>query len=390
MTGKKPASSSTLTLMAARAFSRRTMLLNAAAAGAVLATGPWLVKDAFSSSGELNILNWADEVMDPVIPNFTKQSGIKVNSTPFSQNEEQINKLQATEGEGFDLCQPTRDRAPQFKELGVLAPFDMNKLPNSKNLIPSMLQGSTSIWTWDGGLYHLPHVWGSEAISWRTDLTKLEYSTLSFGTLWNDEYKGKVQGRPHSLLLGIGLWMDASGKLPSNRMADAFESEEKFKKIYDQILPFAIEHKPWIKQFWDSADNTKSGLLENGVVIGQTWDGPVLSLKKEGKPVSYMAPQEGAITWIDGWAMPKAAKNVDQIYAFLNYLHTPEVAALVAETSSYNPVVVGADALLSEQAKKNFSEAYPGDALQKLWHRIPEPAWFGELRTQYADKFKSA
>ena len=57
------------------------------------------------------------------------------------------------------------------------------------------------------------------------------------------------------------------------------------KKIYDQILPFAIEHKPWIKQFWDSADNTKSGLMENDVWIGQTWDGPALSLKKEGKPV---------------------------------------------------------------------------------------------------------
>jgi len=27
------------------------------------------------------------------------------------------------------------------------------------------------------------------------------------------------------------------------------------------------------------------------------------ALKKEGKPVSYMAPQEGAITWIDGWAI---------------------------------------------------------------------------------------
>jgi spermidine/putrescine transport system substrate-binding protein len=52
--------------------------------------------------------------------------------------------------------------------------------------------------------------------------------------------------------------------------------------------------------------------------------------------------------------------------------------------------VVGADALLSDQAKKNFAEAYPGDALQKLWHRIPEPSWFGELRTQYADKYKSA
>jgi spermidine/putrescine transport system substrate-binding protein len=388
MSDKK--SSTALTLAAAKRFSRRTMLKNAAAAGAVLAAGPWLVRQAFSSSGELNILNWADEVMDPVLPNFTAKTGIKVNSTPFSQNEEQINKLQATGGEGFDLCQPTRDRAVQFRELDVLAPFDMNRVTNSKNLIPSMLEGSTSIWTWDGGLYHLPHVWGSEAISWRTDLTTLEYKTLSYGTLWNEEYKGKVQGRPHSLLLGIGLWMDATGKLPSNRMADAFKDEETFKKIYDQILPFAIEHKPWIKQFWDSADNTKSGLMENGVVIGQTWDGPALALKKEGKPVSYMAPQEGAITWLDGWAMTKAAKNVDQIYEYLNYLMTPDVSALVAEQSGYNPVVTGADALLSDAAKKNFAEAYPEDALQRLWHRIPEPSWFGELRTQYADKYKSA
>jgi spermidine/putrescine transport system substrate-binding protein len=391
MTDKTKAQRTTeATLLAARAFSRRVMLKGAVAAGALTAAGPWIVKDAFSSSGELNILNWSDEVVDPVLPNFEKATGIKINSTPFSQNEEQINKLQATGGDGFDLCQPTRDRAPQFKDLDVLAPFDMNKLPNTKNLIPSMLEGSTSLWTWEGGLFHLPHVWGSEAISWRTDQTTLDYKTLSYGTLWNDEYKGKIQGRPHSLLLGIGLWWDASGKLPSNRMLDAYASEENFKKIYDQILAFAIEHKPWVKQFWDSADNTKSGLLENGVVIGQTWDGPPLSLKSEGKPVSYMAPQEGAITWLDGWSMSKAIKNSDQAYEFLNYLMTPEVSGLVATQSNYNPVVVGADAFTSDVFKKNFSEAYPEDALSKLWHRAPFPSWFGELQTQYADKFKSA
>ena len=53
----------------------------------------------------------------------------------------------------------------------------------------------------------------------------------------------------------------------------------------------------------------------------------------------------------------------------------------MAEGSGYNPVVTGADALLSAAAKKNFQEAYPGDALKNLWHRPPEPSWFGELRT---------
>ena len=376
--------------MHAAMLSRRSFLKASVAVGAAGLSGPLYVKNALSSSGELNVLIWLGEFPGEVIANFEKASGIKVNQTIFNQNEEQISKLQATGGEGFDLCQPTRDRAQQYQELGVLAPFNMNKLANISNVLPSMLEGSSSLWTWEDGLYHLPHVWGSEAISWRTDLYKGNPDDLSFGSLWDEGVKGHVQGRPHSLLLGIGLWMDGNGKLPTNRMLDAFKDEDSFKKIYDQILPFAIEHKPWIKQFWDSEDNTKSGLMENDVWIGQTWDGPVLALKKEGKPVSYQAPKEGAITWMDGISLVKTAKNTDQFYAFLNYLYTPEVSALIADSSGYNPVVASAEALTSEAFKKSFQEAYPGDSLKNLWQRPPEPAWFGDIRTQYADKFKSA
>ncbi|MBR7518465.1 extracellular solute-binding protein, partial [Mycobacterium tuberculosis] len=83
-----------------------------------------------------------------------KKTGIKINKTPFSQNEEQINKLQATGGEGFDLCEPTHDRSPQFKDLGVLQPFDLSKLKNLDNLLPAMLETSKKNYTWDGKLYH--------------------------------------------------------------------------------------------------------------------------------------------------------------------------------------------------------------------------------------------
>jgi spermidine/putrescine transport system substrate-binding protein len=391
MTDRSPGQTAArATLLAVRGFTRRTLLAASAAAGGAAATGPWIVKDALSSSGELSLLHWADELPEPIIPNFEKKTGIKVNSTPFSQNEEQINKLQATAGEGFDLCQPTRDRAPQFQDLGVLAPFDTNKLKNLGNLLPAMIEGSRSVWTWKDGLYHLPHCWGSEAISWRTDLTTLKYETLSYGTLWEDQYRGKVQGRPHSLLLGIGLWMDKTGQVKSNRMLDTFKDPDNMRRVYDKILPFAISKKAWIRQFWDSADNTKSGLMENGVVIGQTWDGPAISLRKQGKPVGYMAPQEGAIAWLDGWSIMRASKNTAQAYAWLDYLMTPEVSAQMAEGSGYNPVVKGADALLSAAAKQIFQEAYPGAALEGLWHRPPEPSWFAELRTQYADKYKSA
>jgi spermidine/putrescine transport system substrate-binding protein len=377
-------------LLTARAFSRRTMLKSAAAAGAIAAVGPMYVRNAFSSSGELNLLMWSDEFPDPVIPNFEKATGIKVNQTPFSQNEEQINKLQATGGEGFDICQPTCNRAPQYKDLVVLAPWDTNKLKNMSALVPSMIGNSKNLWTWDDGLYHLPHCWGSEALSFRTDLYKGDLSKLSFGSLWQDDVKGHTQGRGHSFLLGIGLWWDYSGQMPSNRMLDGYKDEAAFKKLWDPILKFAIEHKPWVKQFWDSADNTKSGLMENDVWLGQTWDGPPLSLKKEGKPVSYQAPIEGAIVWLDGLSLMKAAKNADQAYEFVNYLHTPEVSAQVSDGSNYNPVVTGADALTSEAFKKNFQEAFPGDALDHVWPWPAEPSWYAEIRSQYVDQFTAA
>jgi spermidine/putrescine transport system substrate-binding protein len=376
--------------MRAALVSRRTLMRSAAAVGAVGMSSPMLVKNAFSSSGELNLLMWSDEFPDPVIPGFEKASGIKVNQTPFSQNEEQINKLQATGGEGFDLCQPTCNRAPQYKDLAVLAPFDTNKLKNMSAFVPSMLESSQKLWTWEDGLYHLPHCWGSEALSYRTDLYKGDLANLSYGSLWADDVKGHTQGRGHSFLLGIGLWWDASGKQPSNRMLDGYKDEASFKKVWDPILAFAIEHKSWVKQFWDSADNTKSGLMENDVWIGQTWDGPPLSLKKEGKPVNYTSPKEGAIVWLDGLSQMKAAKNTDQIYEFINYLTTPEVSAQVAEGSGYNPVITGGDALTSDVFKKNFQEAYPGDALKNVWPWPAEPAWYAEIRSQYVDQFKAA
>lgn len=374
----------------ARGFARRACLRGAAAAALSALASPFIVRSARSSAGELNLLTWSGELPQPVLDDFTHKTGITVNATPFGRNEEQINQLQTTKGQGFDLCQPSRDRAPQFEDLGLLAPFDLNKLPNAKNVIPSMWGASTSAWTWDGRLYHLPHCWGTEAMAWRTDQWLGNPRELSFGDLWADEMKGRVLGRAHSLITGIGLWMDGTGKLPSNRMLDSFKDEDSMRKIWIPLTQFAIEHKAWIKQFWSTASEIESGLMKDGCVIGQTWDGPVLSLKKQGRPVGYQAPKEGAIAWLDGWAMPSAAQNVEQAYEWLNYLYTPEVSAKITEGSGYNPVVTGADALLSAQTQMLFREAYPGDAIERLWWHPPEPLWYGAARNDFAEKFQSA
>ncbi|MGO7655509.1 extracellular solute-binding protein [Rhizobium ruizarguesonis] len=380
----------TPTLGSAAQMSRRSFLKSAGAAGAIGLASPLYVKNAFSSSGELNLLTWSDQFPDPIIPRFEKLTGIRVSQSVFSQNEEQVYKLQNTEAAGFDLCQPARNRSVQFRDMDVLAPYDLAKLNNLSGIIPSMLRGSQDFWTWDDGLHHLPYCWRSEGISYRTDRLQIDFGTLGYGSLWEESVQGHTQGRAHSLLLGIGLWWDRSGRMASNRMLDGYVDEDRFRKVWDPILEFAVGHKRWVRQIWDSSDDAKAGMVANDVWIGQMLEGPSLSLKDAGQPVGFVSAKEGAPVSVDGLSLLKTAENIEEAYAFINYLMTPEVAAQMVDGSGYNPVISGAVALASEKFQRNFQLAYPGDALDKVWHWPPEPDWYRDIRAQYVRQFKIA
>ncbi len=157
-------STSARTLRAAKAYTRRTLLKGAAATGAIAAAGLWLVQDAFSSSGEVNVICWTGYLPDVFLKDFEKASGIKPNVSPLGSNEELINKMKASKGRGFDVITPTLNRKGQWIDLKLTQPWDLKKVPNLSNAEPSFVKASEA-WTWGGGVHHLPHIWGNEAMA---------------------------------------------------------------------------------------------------------------------------------------------------------------------------------------------------------------------------------
>lgn len=375
-------------------LTRRNFIKKTAAGAAVFATastGPWFIKNALSTSGELKLFTWSDYSKPEIIAAFEKATGIKVKVTNYSTNQECMNKLRAAKARGFDIAQPSLTEYVLHMEFELYQEINESKITNLNNLEPSFWESSGK----QGGIIRgkrvgLPYDWGTEAIAWNTDKLNFKYGELSYGTMWEPEFAQKVTCRPHSVFIGAGLYLDAIGKVPSNRMFDTYESEEKMRKVYDEIFKFLVEKKKNIKMFWNNAQDHQLAFLQNGCVIGQTWDGPMLTLKKEGKPVSYMAPKEGAMTWVDSMAIVKNAKNVEQAYAFINWSYTPEAGAIMAKATGYNSVVKGAADLLDDATKKGFAEAYPGDALDNLWWYVSEQPWFVPARTEYRDKFQAA
>ena len=387
---KRDPKPSQATLRSAKAFNRRTVLGGVAAASGLAALGPYvLTEEAKAASGELKVLIWTGYIPQSIRDKFEADTGVSIKVTNYGSNEELLNKLKATKGRGFDVISPTLNRKPQWEPLGLLQPWDMNKVPTDA-VEAALLKASVDEWSWGDGNHHLPYIWGTEAMSWRTDKWQRDYKDLSYGDLWGEEMKGAVQGRPHSMMAGIGLYLDRAGKLPSNRMLDAYKDEDNMRRIWTEITKFAVEHKPWIRQFWNDHNTQKQGYMQNGCIIGQTWDGPAMELKKEGKPVTYMAPQEGAFAWLDGLSIPIGAKNMDAIYEFLKVVFVPTVGGMLGNETGYNPVAVGSADHLNDASKTAFKEAYPDDALDRLWWWPAEPVWYAAARAEFRDKFVAA
>lgn len=375
-----------------QSVSRRAVIKGASVVAGAAAVGPWIISPgALASSGEINVLMWSDYLPEGWVSEFQSKTGIKLNYTGIGSNEEIINQMKASKGAGFDICSPTNNRSGQWSNLELLQPWDYSKITNIDHANPAMLKVGGSEWNFGGkGSHWLPHIWGTEGIGWRTDLFSPDGGVPSYGDVWNPDNAGKTMMRVHSGMLGAGLHMEASGLMEPGSVWAAYKDEATMRKVWDQILAFTVKNKSNLKLTWNDADTQKNGLLNDGVIVGQTWDGPPLALKTAGEPVTYQAPKEGSMAWVDGMSLSAAAANTDQAYAFVKFCYEIKPAGVAIDSHGYNSAVLGADGHAGSNYKKNFAEAYPGDALGNLNPWPAEPQWYADVRTEYENKFQAA
>jgi len=372
------------TLLAARAFNRRTILKGTAAAAVVLGS-PMIVKDAFSSSGEVNFMGWAGYDFKAAFAAFTNATGIKMNFNEQQNQDDMFAQCKlALQTGAVDCVEPTIDRLPGWADNGIIGPWDMSKLAPD-NYIQSTLGGASG--EVGGKRYFVPSVWGTEALTYSKKDAPEAYGTASLGDLWDPKFEGKVVVRAHSSLAAMGRWLDSQGKLPKPFL-DGYKDEATMKLLWDITLKEAIAHKKNIAQFWTGENDAQAAFRTNGCVLGLTWDSTGSNMGPDG--FGFIAPKEGAFAWDQGFFLMKNAKNVEQAHAFAKWVSTAEGSAAWASAFKANPVGKDGIAKMDPAVTAFYNAAYPGDALSKLWWWPAQAAWFIKLRSEYADKFQAA
>jgi len=382
------------TLAAAKALNRRTLLKSALYTGAALGVGPYVLPRRALAAGEVNVFAWGDYAQtfeNHIVGSFEQDTGIKVNFSTYGSNDEVENKLRAAGGKGFDVIFPSVTNGPRYYPDNLLQPIDESRAKVDA-IIPSIYRDTVKLGgTHRGQRYVMPWDWGTEGITFDSSRLPLADDEVSFGSMWQGGLDNAVAFRQKSVLMGVGLHLDAIGELNSNRMLDVYKTEDDCRRIWDTCTKYILDHKGNIGAFWNNATEATAAFTDAGCAIGQTWDttGILLALDVDPK-YKYRAPKEGIITWVDGIAIPSGAENLDQAYEFINFILSPENGGAFSNATGYNSCVAGAEDHLAEANKKVFKEVYTPAVLDNLWWWQAETPWFAPLRERYVEQITNA
>jgi len=360
-------------------FSRRTFMRTmafASAAGFAAACGSSSKSGSPSSGGPttaatfpnkpeakvLNFYNWTDYIADDTIPNFQKETGIKVTYDNYSSNDELFAKLSAG-STGYDIIVPTDATLVKMKHANLVEPLDLSLIPNVVNLDPRFRTAAYD----PGNQYAIPWQWGTTGIGY--DKTKVDGSVTDWDAFQLPAVNGKSsyldEARDAFAMALFALKKDPNTTNTSD---------------LDDAKNYLIDLKKKIKQITsDYQDPLKGGEL----LLCQAYSGDVFTIQADNANIEYVIPTSGAFSWVDNMALPKGAPHPRNAMAFMNYMLEPKVGADLTNFVNYGSPNKAADPYINKDILNNPLIYPPADVLAKL----PFQKDIGDAELAYSDRW---
>jgi len=339
------------------------------------------------SAKVLNLYIWSDYLAADTLPNFEKQTGIKVNVAYFDNNETLETKLLAGRS-GFDVVVPTASYFERQIKAGVYLPLDKSKLPNLRYMDGLLMQ---KVAMHDPGNAHgVIYMWGTNGVGYNEKLVRalLPNAPLdSWRMVFDPAVASKVAKCGISILDSPAEMMRAVysylGKDPNSQSPDDLAQAEA---VLTKIRPYirTINSSEYIE-----------ALANGDICLAVGYNGDVLQARDrareagKGIEIKYVVPKEGSILWFDILAIPKDAPHPDSAYAFLNYILTPKVIADISNFKRYANADAQAQSLIDPSVRDDPGIYPPVEQRQKLAVQLADSADQTRAITRVFQKFKT-
>ena len=303
-------------------------------------------KSSAGKNGELNIFIWTEYVPDSVIEKFEEETGIKVNVSTYSSNEDMLAKVKSESEGTYDIVQPSDYMVEQMASQGMLEELKTDELKNLSNIGESYLNPSYD----PGNKYSVPYQGGVAGIAVNT--SKVKKNITSYDDLFDSSLKNSI--------VALDDYRAVIGMTARSMCYSMNETDPAvLSKIQDKLLTLKNNVK-----LYDS-DSPKSALISGDCTVGYVWSAEIALAMEENPDIKVVYPTEGAYLFMDNWAIPKGAKNYDNAMKFIDFMLDAENAQMVLEEFPYLSPNTKAVEAMGEDYSKNEAKNPPAEVIKK-------------------------
>jgi putative spermidine/putrescine transport system substrate-binding protein len=280
---------------------------------------------------ELRILAWQGYADDDWVKAFEDKYGVDVSVVFIGTDDEIWAKIKGSEGQDFDLFAVNTAQLQRYIDQGLCTPYDLSKIPNQKQTLPRFqdLTRVTGVMR-DGKVYAIPYAFDSIGIIYDTD--KVKEAPTSWNVLWDPKYQDKVLGYDngeHNFSIAA---LDMGIENP-------FHLSEKQLKQAEAKL---VEFKRNVLSFYTTADEALQLYQHNDValIFANYGQQQVKMMKDAGAPIAYVNPKEGALAWLDTWAMTNGVRDKELAEAWVDFVLQKKIGEQLSERTGFGNSVV--------------------------------------------------
>ena len=311
----------------------------------------------------LRVLAWPGYADDDWVNAFEKRYHAKVEITFVDSDEALWARMHSAAPAPFDVIAANTAEIERYARAGLLAPLDLSSIPNRARQqryfrhlegIPGLVAGHD--------VYAVPFTYSSMGLIY--DRKQVSAAPHSMRALWDPRYRGKVldfNSAQHNFsfaALALGY-------------SDPFRLSPKQMRTVAREL---VRLRRNLLTYYTLPEEATALFVQHRIALmfGNYGTQQVELLRRAGVDVGYAIPDEGALAWLDCWAIVKGGGNQALAYDWINQMLEPQIGAQLTQREGL------ANTLLPEPEKASgaadhlvwIERVESPDERAALWKRI--------------------
>lgn len=320
-----------------------------------------LLLPAVTCADTLRVLSWPGYADADLVKAFEARTGHQVNVTFIDSDEGLWERMQRNQGRDFDVFAVNTAELQRYIAANLAAPINTALVTNTARQLPRFRQVSAiSGLVHRGQVFGVPYTYAEMGLIY--DRQQVKTPPTSVTALWDPQYRGKV-------LLYNGSTHNFSLAAQSLGLTNPF-------RLAGSQWPAAVNQLIALRRnalgFYTQPDESVALFRQKhaALMLANYGSQQVQLLRSAGVDVGYAIPREGALAWLDTWAISRQAKNTALAHAWINYLLEPEPSQALemrqglANTLTEPPYLSPKDRIVWLEPVEN------SERRQQLWERI--------------------